>query len=133
MKTAEQIKNWLKQQEWYDKFEKYVRECNCEEFVNEILEGKRGEDTICGAFFWDSTEESNDYWNKIDNQFLSWFRSVWYKADEHPREGEYILSITDKGTPIVCGPNHADWEGIVKEFGIVKYAYVEELEMIKED
>lgn len=68
---------------------------------------------------------------KISRRFFydgaKWYiESAWYNACETPEEGKILLCITSAG-PLICGPNNREWEDMIKEFGITRWAYIDDL------
>lgn len=53
--------------------------------------------------------------------------SVWHNVSEKPKNGEMILALRSKYSPIICGPFNFDWKETVEEFSLKKWAYVEDL------
>lgn len=53
--------------------------------------------------------------------------SVWHNVSEKPKNGEMILALRSKYSPIICGPYNFDWEETVEVFVLKKWAYVEDL------
>lgn len=63
--------------------------------------------------------------------------SVWHNADEVPKEKGYILVEVNGSQPIFVTWNinviPTNWDKIVKENNVVKWAYVKDLIPIMED
>lgn len=53
--------------------------------------------------------------------------SVWHNVSEKPKNGEMILVLRSKYSPIICGTFNFDWKETVEEFSLKKWAYVEDL------
>lgn len=53
--------------------------------------------------------------------------SVYHNISELPNDGEMILALTESNIPIICGPNNSDFLKILKDLGIVKWAYMKDL------
>ena len=56
-----------------------------------------------------------------------WQRNhVWHKRTEQPKDGSLVLVMRgDVG--LIAGPNHDDWEDIVKELNLETWAYLSDL------
>lgn len=54
--------------------------------------------------------------------------SVWHDASEEPEQGRAILCIGVNvyGT-FIAGPNNEDFNSIVKDFGVLRWANIEDL------
>lgn len=53
--------------------------------------------------------------------------SVWHDVKEKPKNGEMIISLRSKYSPIVCGPFNFGWKETVETFGLKRWAYIEDL------
>lgn len=53
--------------------------------------------------------------------------SVWHDASETPQHSGMLIAIKQDGTPIVCGPNNSNWKIAVRIFHIVRWAYIDDL------
>ena len=77
MKTAEQIKEYLKTQDWFKLYIfNTIKDDNHSDIVEHIvlaLNGKYLTNTISSAFIWDNTPEGHTYWNLIDVEFRKWY------------------------------------------------------------
>lgn len=74
MKTADEIKEWLRKQDWFGAFVKNVEEYYYNDgMLSDIINGKRGRTTILEAFTWRDTEEGRDFWCNIEKQYLEWY------------------------------------------------------------
>lgn len=62
MKTPEQIKEWLENQEWYPQF-----------VANIISQNIKGISTIGESFDWNRTPEGFSFWRRINKDFLRWY------------------------------------------------------------
>lgn len=60
-------------------------------------------------------------------QGARWQRNhVWHKCTERPEDGSLVLVMRgDVG--LIAGPNHDDWEDIVKELNLETWAYLSDL------
>lgn len=70
-----QVKDWLRRQEWFEKYKTNV-ECSSMEKPNGLLSGKAGVDTICRAFNWAETPEGTDFWVKVNDEFMDWYLKI---------------------------------------------------------
>lgn len=59
--------------------------------------------------------------------------SVWHDANEKPKHNRMVLVININGSPLICGPVHRGWKDAVRIFGVIKWAYVEDLIPNKEE
>lgn len=74
MKTPNQVREWLKAQPWYLKF------------VTNTLKahnGYLGAATITDAFDWLDSDEGQEFWENVNDQFMEWFNSNETKSMEH--------------------------------------------------
>lgn len=72
MKTAKQIRRYLRKQVWYKPWLKFTwRAQTLEEFLVYFL-GFKNENTLRG-FVWRNTVHGASFWNKADNDFRSWY------------------------------------------------------------
>lgn len=64
MRTPGEIEKWLKKQKWFDKFYDHCRKQHFYDlkFVEGIMSGNHGVETIMDAFQWSITDEGADYW-----------------------------------------------------------------------
>ena len=77
MKTAEQIREWLRDKPWYEQYKMNLfREKDSSMESRECLSGQSGLHTISKAFCWGTTEEGFDFWNDVDGKFTDWFEDV---------------------------------------------------------
>lgn len=118
MKTPEQIRKWLSEQSWSDKFKSNVDRENgasghilkgISEFIglklhNAVLEGILGIDTMEKAFNWGDSPEGFKFWSAKDAEFRSWYLTEemgdrWFNARtvlvDGPGKGE--LRVRYKG------------------------------------
>lgn len=75
MRTAKEIRQYLKMQKWY---KDYVRNVKNERSLQKkdkkaILRGYNKYATISGAFFWNNTYQGLVFWAKVDEKFLKWY------------------------------------------------------------
>lgn len=73
MKTPEQIKEWLEEQEWYPQFRLNTHCDNSVRSAEKVFNGNCLKGTILLSFDWRKTEEGFDFWNVIDKQFQEWY------------------------------------------------------------
>lgn len=74
MKTADEIKGWLRKQDWFGAFVKNIEEYyHNDDMLSDIINGEHGRTTILVAFTWRDTEEGHDFWRNIENKFLFWY------------------------------------------------------------
>lgn len=77
MKTAEQIKEYLKTQDWFKLYIfNIIKDTFHSDIVENIISALNGEylsATISGAFVWGHTPEGHTYWNLIDVEFKKWY------------------------------------------------------------
>lgn len=78
MRTAKEIRKYLKQQKWYNeytynakKFALYIREDK--NYCNDHVRGYEKSRTISGAFLWDGTQQGIDVWSLRDGAFCEWY------------------------------------------------------------
>ena len=53
-------------------------------------------------------------------------KKAWRDVTEKPEDGQMLLCDTKKGY-FLCGPNNTEFEKSIKDFGILRYAYVRDL------
>ena len=65
--------------------------------------------------------------NKAFKAGAEWQRNrVWHKRTEQPKDGSLVLVMRgDVG--LIAGPNHDDWEDIVKELNLETWVYLSDL------
>lgn len=72
MKTAKQVRRYLRKQLWYKSWLKFTyAQQTLEEFLVYFL-GFKDEDTLRG-FVWKDTVHGESFWKKADNDFRSWY------------------------------------------------------------
>lgn len=52
---------------------------------------------------------------------------IWHDVSEKPKKGEMIIVLRGKYSPIICGPFNFYWDETVEQFGLKKWAYIEDL------
>ena len=75
MKTKEQIDEWVRKQNWFDKFIKNLLSCKMPLNYEEYLTKHCDKYFIWCAFMWTRTPEGFNFWNKIHNEYKEWFDS----------------------------------------------------------
>lgn len=76
MRTAKEIRNYLKQQKWYKDFVRNTRlryRYHNKNTVKYVLRGYCKIDTIKCAFYWDRTPQYYKYWKAMDGKFRNWY------------------------------------------------------------
>lgn len=75
MRTPGEIEKWLKKQKWFDKFYDHCRKQHFYDlkFVEGIMSGNHGVETIMDAFKWCITDEGADYWYDVQKTFWKWY------------------------------------------------------------
>lgn len=53
--------------------------------------------------------------------------SVWHDANKKPKHNRMVLVININGSPLICGPVYRGWKDTVRIFGVIKWAYVEDM------
>lgn len=71
MKTKEEIKDYIRSQEWYPSYLEYIA-CNNENKQIALREGLFGVRTIQNAFNWNGTKEGYEFWRNADRKFRVW-------------------------------------------------------------
>lgn len=75
----------------------------------------------------DAPTSLHDYVFGFQRAWRERIDSVWHKKEEVPADGKYILCIQIDGTPIIFGKRYRNWEKTVKDFWIIRWAYVKDL------
>lgn len=78
MRTAKEIRQYLKCQPWYNNFKYYTKTSRCyywhdKSSSKKALRGYRYVDTISVAFSWRYTIEGFDVWDQRDMTFRKWY------------------------------------------------------------
>ena len=73
MRTAKEIRNYLKQQKWYKDFVRNTKEEFSKDMVKYITRGYNRGHTIGSGFTWYLTPQGRGYWKAIDNKFREWY------------------------------------------------------------
>ena len=97
MKTKEQIIEWLKGQEWFEKFCLNAGFC-CEEELSEYIQSmmNRPKYITSAAFVWPGME--SDFWCDCEHDYLKWFNSEDEKPDEAKESKTEDRFIFDRGS-----------------------------------
>lgn len=53
-------------------------------------------------------------------------KKAWRDVTEQPEDGQMLLCDTTMGY-YLCGPNNTEFDKCIKDFGILRYAYVRDL------
>lgn len=70
MRTAKEIRKYLKQQHWY---KEYVRNLKFKHLYILFIRGYQGSCTISSAFVWIDTPEGHTVWSRRNLLFLRWY------------------------------------------------------------
>lgn len=73
MRTAKEIRQYLKQQRWYNDFVHNTRVRYKDRRSKYIIRGYCKKDTIGCAFLWDHTPQDHEYWEAIYYRFKKWY------------------------------------------------------------
>lgn len=75
MRTAKEIRKYLKQQKWYKDFVRNTRFRfkYSKSKAKYVIRGYCKKDTIACAFLWDRIPQDHEYWEAIDNRFRNWY------------------------------------------------------------
>lgn len=77
MKTAEQIKEWLKSHKWYRSYKRNITKEN--KNYKDFIEGRKDIGTISAAFRWSEHPYRKingvKFWSEIHGEFIKWFNS----------------------------------------------------------
>ena len=98
MKTKEQIIEWLKGQEWFEKFCLNAGFC-CEEELSEYIQSmmNRPKYITSAAFVWPGME--SDFWCDCEHDYLKWFNSEDEKPKESKTEDRFIFDRGSREAP----------------------------------
>ena len=75
MKTKEQIDEWVRKQDWFDKFIKNLLSRKTPLNYEGYLTKHCDKYFIWCAFMWTHTPEGFNFWSKIHNEYEEWFGS----------------------------------------------------------
>ena len=77
MKTAEQIAEYLREQDWFSAYIDNLKRKDLKPLAGGTYEdhisGRKGLCTISNAFYWTKTEQGNEFWSDIDDEFVKWW------------------------------------------------------------
>lgn len=82
MRTAKEIRQYIKQQRWYNDFKKNIEKYGFPHSANDFLRGYYKENTISGGFFWQITSQGVEYWGEIEKKFCYWYKKGGKKYDK---------------------------------------------------
>ena len=123
MKTKEQIDEWVRKQNWFDKFIKNLLSCKMPLNYEEYLTKHCDKYFIWCAFMWTRTPEGFNFWSKIHNEYKEWFGSKCPKdllktgmIVEH-KNGKRKLVLVDNINKMIgdeCWSNLTKWSEDLK-------------------
>lgn len=73
MRTAKEIRQYLRQQKWYKDYVYNVKKNIRDPYRSEALRGYMKIQTISAPFLWDETPQGDYYWRRIDDKFMKWY------------------------------------------------------------
>lgn len=73
MRTAKEIRRYLKQQHWYKEYVRNAKSIRLKSYYLFHVRGYKGKSTISNAFFWDSSPQGHNIWNHRDVLFVNWY------------------------------------------------------------
>lgn len=121
MKTKEQIDEWLKKQDWFDKFVKNVQTYRHGLNYYEYLNTNYSEYVIWCAFNWSSTPEGFYFWDRIHKEYKEWYNSEDSVAPKNLLKtgmiveydtGEKRLVLGDGINLIICDKYYLNFESL---------------------
>lgn len=73
MRTAKEIRRYLKQQHWYKEYVRNVKPRWSKRNIARYIKGYEGYCTIGGAFFWKKTIQGHRTWMRREELFTNWY------------------------------------------------------------
>lgn len=90
MRTAKEIRRYLKQQHWYKEYVSNLKPIWTRRNMICHIRGYKGDCTISAAFLWDATLQGCDTWRRRDKLFTN-----WYNRGKKHYEGKKVSSPAD--------------------------------------
>ena len=93
MKSKEEIYKWLSQHDWYESFKTktihhYNQIASLDEYLSKLIKENKPETIICSAFYWPATNEGWYFWDKINNEYLKWLKTMKQTIEIEVPEGK---------------------------------------------